>query len=82
MFIAKINVILKESVLDPQGQTILRTTKDIGFHQTKDIRVGKYMEVKLDVSTEDEAKKITDELCNKILVNQVIETFRVQIEKV
>ncbi len=82
MFVAKINVILKDSVLDPQGQTILRTTKDIGIHQTKDIRVGKYMEVKLDVSTEEEAKKLTKDLCEKILVNQVIETYRVQIEKV
>ncbi|MCU0824924.1 MAG: phosphoribosylformylglycinamidine synthase subunit PurS [Leptospira sp.] len=80
MFIAKINVTLKESVLDPQGQTVLRVVKDQGKSQVKDLRVGKYIEVKLDVPTKAEAESLTKEICESILVNSVIESYRFSVE--
>jgi phosphoribosylformylglycinamidine synthase len=80
MFIAKINVTLKESVLDPQGQTVLRVVKDQGKSQVKDLRVGKYIEVKWDVPTKAEAESLTKEICESILVNSVIESYRFSVE--
>lgn len=80
MFIAKINVTLKESVLDPQGQTVFKTVKEMGKSSVNDVRVGKFIEVKWDVASKEEAEALTKEICESILVNQVIETYRFSVE--
>ncbi|MBL0954549.1 phosphoribosylformylglycinamidine synthase subunit PurS [Leptospira levettii] len=80
MFVAKINVTLKESVLDPQGQTVLRTLHDQGKGQVQDLRVGKYIELKLNASSLKEAESIAKEICESVLVNQVIETYKLVVE--
>ncbi len=82
MYIIKINITLKDSVLDPQGQTVLRALHDQGKDSIVDLRVGKYIEVK--VNTEDKAiaEKHAKDLCDSVLVNQVIETFCYTVEKI
>lgn len=81
MFIAKINITLKSSVLDPQGQTVLRALHDQGRDLVTDLRVGKYIEMKIQTDDREMAEKLTKELCESILVNPVIETFRYTVEK-
>lgn len=81
MFVAKINVTLKESVLDPQGQTVLRTLHDQGKITVTDLRVGKYIEMKIDASSQSDAEALAKEICESVLVNQVIETYRLVVEK-
>jgi phosphoribosylformylglycinamidine synthase len=82
MYIAKINITLKDSVLDPQGQTVMRTLNGMGESQVKDLRVGKYVEIRLDSSSTEDAEKTAHRICEKLLVNQVIETYQLQIEKI
>ncbi|MGJ4746293.1 phosphoribosylformylglycinamidine synthase subunit PurS [Leptospira selangorensis] len=79
MFIARINVTLKESVLDPQGNTVKSTLHELGEKAVQDVRVGKYIEVKLDSPDLETAKKTVANLCEKLLVNHVIETYRSEI---
>ncbi|TGK12320.1 phosphoribosylformylglycinamidine synthase subunit PurS [Leptospira fluminis] len=79
MFIARINVTLKESVLDPQGSTVQGTLHELGESSVQDVRVGKYIEVKLDSPDIASAQKIVDRICEKLLVNHVIETYRSEI---
>ncbi|EPG73732.1 phosphoribosylformylglycinamidine synthase, purS protein [Leptospira fainei serovar Hurstbridge str. BUT 6] len=79
MFIARINVTLKESVLDPQGSTVKTTLRELGENSVQDVRVGKYIEVKLDSPDIETAKKTVERLCEKLLVNHVIETYRSEI---
>ncbi|EQA38062.1 phosphoribosylformylglycinamidine synthase, purS protein [Leptospira inadai serovar Lyme str. 10] len=79
MFIARINVTLKESVLDPQGSTVKTTLTELGENSVQDVRVGKYIEVKLDSPDIESAKKTVERLCEKLLVNHVIETYRSEI---
>lgn len=81
MFVAKINVTLKESVLDPQGQTVLRTLHDQGKNSVTDLRVGKYIEMKIDANSQSDAESLAKEICESVLVNQVIETYRLVVEK-
>ncbi|BDA79077.1 phosphoribosylformylglycinamidine synthase subunit PurS [Leptospira kobayashii] len=81
MFIAKINITLKDSVLDPQGQTVLRALHDQGKSIVSDLRVGKYLEVKINTDDKSEADALAKELCESTLVNQVIETYRFVTEK-
>lgn len=81
MYIAKINITLKDSVLDPQGQTVMRTLNGMGESQVKDLRVGKYVEIQLDSGSTEDAEKTAHRICEKLLVNQVIETYQLQIVK-
>ncbi|EPG66435.1 phosphoribosylformylglycinamidine synthase subunit PurS [Leptospira wolffii] len=79
MFIARINVTLKESVLDPQGSTVKSTLQELGEKSVQDVRVGKYIEVKLDTPDIATAEQTVKSLCEKLLVNHVIETYRSEI---
>ncbi|MCC5814843.1 MAG: phosphoribosylformylglycinamidine synthase subunit PurS [Leptospira sp.] len=82
MYIAKVNITLKESVLDPQGQTVMKALNGMGESSVKDIRVGKYIEIKMDSSSTDEAEKNAHRICEKLLVNQVIESYTLVVEEI
>ncbi len=82
MFVGKINITLKESVLDPQGQTVKKVLHDLGENSVQDIRVGKYIEVKLDSKNLEQAKLDADRLCKTILVNEVIESYQIEVSQI
>jgi len=75
----RILVSLKDSVLDPQGQTIKNTLHTLGYSSIKDVRQGKVFELELGGISKKEAEKIIPEISNKILANPVIEKFSWQI---
>lgn len=82
MYIGKVNISLKESVLDPQGSAVMRALHDLGENNIQDLRIGKFIEVKLNSKDEASAHEDLDRICKSLLVNQVIETYKIQIEKV
>ena len=51
MYKAQIKVTLRKSILDPQGKTIEHSIQSLGYKNVKDTRIGKYVELKLDVPT-------------------------------
>lgn len=81
MYLAKIKVTLRKSILDPQGKTVEHSIQSLGYKNIKDTRIGKYIELKLDASSEDEAKKVTEEVCSKLLANPVMEDYAFDIIK-
>ncbi len=81
MYLAKIKVTLRKSILDPQGKTVEHSLQSLGYNNIKDTRIGKFIELKLDVSSEEEAKKVTDEVCRKLLANPVMEDYEFDIMK-
>ena len=81
MFLAKVYVTLKKSVLDPQGVTIKHAIDALGYENIEDVRMGKYFEVKIKDVDEQIAKKNIKEICEKLLVNEVIETYSFDITK-
>ena len=82
MYRAKVYVTLKESVLDPQGKTIKNALESLGFDGVDDVRLGKYFIIKLDKKTKDKAKQEIENMCRKLLVNPVIESYRFDLEPV
>ena len=82
MFIGKVNITLKESVLDPQGTTVKKVLHDMGEEMVTDLRVGKYIELKLNSKDLKTAKEDADRLCKKLLVNGVIETYFLEVSPV
>ena len=75
-YTATVTVTLKNSILDPQGQTGLQALNSLGFQNALDLRVGKYYVIKVNSANEVEAKQTVEEMCNKLLVNPVIEQIQ------
>ena len=65
-------------VNDPQGLTVLGALKNLGFTSVADVRVGKFLEVKIDATDRAEAVVVATGLCQKLLANPVIEEYRVE----
>ena len=81
MFLAKVFVTLKPTVNDPQGQTVLGGLKTLGFASVESVRLGKYLEVKINETDRSKAEALASEMCQKLLANPVIEEFRCELEE-
>ena len=73
----KVIVTLKNGVLDPQGKAIQQTLNWMGFADVKDIRQGKYFDIEVNETNEENAKKKVNDMCKKLLANLVIEDYRI-----
>jgi phosphoribosylformylglycinamidine synthase PurS subunit len=71
-----ITVTLKKDVLDPQGKVVENTLMNIGLN-LKNIRQGKYFEIEVDEKDQSKAEKNVDEMCRKLLVNLIIEDYKI-----
>ena len=72
-----VTVTLKKDVLDPQGKVVLNTLVNMGMNNLKSIRQGKHFEVELDETDVSNAKRKVDEICKKLLVNLIIEDYKI-----
>jgi phosphoribosylformylglycinamidine synthase subunit PurS len=75
----KIFVLLKEGVLDPQGNAIERSLHTLGYGEVQNVRVGKYLELNVDAPSRTVAELRVREMCDKLLANTVIEDYRFEI---
>lgn len=69
----------KPVVNDPQGLTVKQGLASLGFAEVSDVRIGKYIEVQLEGTSEHEARQRVEEMCRQLLANHVIEDFRFDI---
>ena len=72
-----VTVTLKKDVLDPQGKVVQDTLTNLGMKKLKSIRQGKFFEIEVDDSNQIEAEKKVNEMCEKLLVNLIIENYKV-----
>ncbi len=75
----RILVSLKDSVLDPQGQTVKNALHTLGYNSIKDVRQGKVFELELEGMSPEEAERVIPEISDKVLTNPIIEKFSWQI---
>lgn len=76
---ARVHVFYKDGVFDPQGNTVAGSLKKIGFSKVKDVRMGKVIDLDLNYTSADEARSEIKKMCDKLLVNPVIESFQYEI---
>lgn len=70
-----VHVMYKPSILDPQGEAVKKSVHNMGYAAIEDVRLGKYFELTI----ADDAKNADEqvaEICDKLLANTVMETFR------
>ena len=72
-----VTVTLKKDVLDPQGKVVLNTLSNLGMNELKSIRQGKYFEIDINETDEIKAVKKVDQMCQKLLVNLIIEDYKI-----
>ena len=72
-----IKVTLKKDVLDPQGKVVQQTLQNMGMETLRNLRQGKYFEIEINENNEDKAKSKIEDMCKKLLVNLIIEDFKI-----
>ncbi len=70
-------VTLKKDVLDPQGKVVQNTLINMGMNNLKNLRQGKHFEIELNENDEVIAEKKIDDMCKKLLVNLIIEDYKI-----
>ena len=78
--IAKVQVMLKNGVLDPQGEAVRHALGALGFDGVQSVRQGKIIEVELDEGDKAGAKAKVTDMCEKLLANTVIESYTISID--
>ena len=82
MFLAKIRVTLRKSILDPQGKAVEHAIGTLNVRGVREVRIGRYIEMKVDASDESAAKVITDEVCKRLLANPVMEDYHFDVARI
>ena len=80
-FLARVYVSLKPTVNDPVGRTIADGLRSLGFGEVEGVRAGKQFEVRLSADDAEAARRQVDAMCDKLLANPVIETYRYEVEE-
>ncbi|MGY3750805.1 phosphoribosylformylglycinamidine synthase subunit PurS [Vagococcus acidifermentans] len=78
MYLAKVYVMYKESVLDPQGEAVKKAIHKLDYEEVADVRMGKYFELKIAKSDRD-VSDVVEDICNKLLSNVNMESYRYEI---
>lgn len=81
-FYAQINVMPLKALLDPQGKAVLNSAVKTGYECLTNVRIGKHIDVELEATDEKTANAKVDELCSKVLVNPIIESYEFKLEQV
>ena len=72
-----VTVTLKKDVLDPQGKVVGQTLRNMGIKNLNQVRQGKFFEIEMDEKDSVKAEGQVKQMCEKLLVNQIIEDFKI-----
>jgi phosphoribosylformylglycinamidine synthase PurS subunit len=81
-WLASIRVTLKPVVNDPPGLAIRDALHNLGYDSVKEVRSGKYLQIYLSADNQDEAQRMVNSMCERLLANPVIEDYRFDVQAV
>jgi phosphoribosylformylglycinamidine synthase len=79
-FTARVFVSPKPAILDPQGKAIASSLQSMGYGEVSDARVGKLIVLRMEAQDRAAAASRVDEMCRRLLANEVIEEYRYEID--
>ncbi len=79
IFVAEVKVMPLKELLDPQGKAVSDGLKNLGLKNINDVRIGKHINLHIEAATKQEAFTIAEEAAKKLLANQVMEEYSIQI---
>jgi phosphoribosylformylglycinamidine synthase len=77
---ARVHVMLKQGVLDPQGKAIAHALGSLGFNGVNEVRQGKVIDLDLAESDAARARAAVEEMCRQLLANTVIESYQIDLK--
>ncbi|WKN31301.1 phosphoribosylformylglycinamidine synthase subunit PurS [Porifericola rhodea] len=80
-FIAKINIMPKKEILDPQGKAVRLGLENLGLSQIHDVRIGKHITMEVEAENEQKASEKVELACQKLLANVIMENYEFEVEK-
>ena len=80
-FKASIDVMPLEALLDPQGKAVTQSMSNLGLNEISNVRIGKHITLFVEADNEEGAKEKVNQACNKLLCNQIMESFTFSLEK-
>jgi phosphoribosylformylglycinamidine synthase len=79
--LARVYVTPKRGILDPQGKAVQQALHTLGFAEVEDVRVGKFIELRVASAGVDAVRARVGAMCEQLLANGVIEDFRVEVSE-
>ncbi|MCS4542448.1 MAG: phosphoribosylformylglycinamidine synthase subunit PurS [Euryarchaeota archaeon] len=79
--IAEVLIELKPGLVDPEGKAIHRALNLLGYQNVKEVKSSKQLKIKLEVNNKEDAKKLVDEMCRRLLANPVIHNYTISIKE-
>ena len=77
----KIEVMLRDAILDPQGNTIKKSLNSLGFKNVKSVRQGKLIEIDMNSNSSTKEKKKIEKMCEDVLTNSLTEKYKIKFLK-
>ncbi|MFZ1978974.1 MAG: phosphoribosylformylglycinamidine synthase subunit PurS [Bacteroidota bacterium] len=81
MYHSKVTIILRKSILDPQGKAVELGIHSLGYTGVANVRIGKCVEMDIDTNQCNDAEKISREISDKLLANPIMEDFSISLEE-
>ena len=75
---ARISVRLKPVIHDPQGKTVLRAARQMGYNEILSVRIGKLIELEIEADDKIQAREKIEELSHRLLSNPLMETYEIE----
>lgn len=81
-YLASVNIMPHANLLDPQGKAVTQGLESLGFSSVQNVRVGKHITLEIEADTQEEAHEKVETACKKLLVNQVMESYDIQLQTI
>ncbi len=78
----KLEIFLKDGILDPQGKAINSALHSLGFEEVEEVRMGKILRLKIEGETEEDIRDKVRKMSEIFLANPVTENFEIRVEKI
>jgi len=80
-FTAKINIMPKQEILDPQGKAVRLGLGNLGLNQIHDVRIGKHITMEIEADGQKEAEEKVEMACQKLLANLIMENYQYELHE-
>ncbi|MCW3073592.1 MAG: purS [Flaviaesturariibacter sp.] len=79
-FTVQVKVMPLKELLDPQGKAVISGLNNLGIQSIRDVRVGKNITLQIEAESKEAAQAVAEEASKKLLANQVMEYFEIQVD--
>ena len=81
-FKAEIDIMPLKALLDPQGKAVTSSLKNLNLQQIENVRIGKHISLEVDAENESDANGMVEDACQKLLANQIMESYEYKLEAI